>query len=363
MNGTDTPPTYDVVIVGAGFSGIAMLYRLRKLGLSVRIFESGDDFGGVWHWSQYPGARVDSEWPYYQLNILEVYKDWTWSEKFPGFAELRRYFAHVDNVLNLRKDVTFQAHVVDVQWDGSWTTKTRQGHEARSKYLVLCSGWLHRAFKPDFPGLQSYKGALYHTADYPQQINLQENKVAVIGAGATAVQVVQELAQEVQHLTVFMQRPSICLPMRQRPLDDVEQSGWKIYFDALFCEGRRSATGFPGRQSPYRAIDGPPDEREEFFLDLWRRGSFNYNMFNYSDIMVNKESNRIVYDFWVKQTAPRLKNDRKRALMVPKDPPYYFGTKRCPLEQDYYKCWTGIALTLSTSSTHPSKPSMRWESC
>lgn len=335
-NGTNGA-TYDVVIVGAGFSGIAMLYRLRKLGLSVRIFESGDDFGGVWHWNQYPGARVDSEWPYYQLNIPEVYRDWNWSEKFPGFAELRRYFAHVDRVLDLRKDVIFRARVNDVQWDGSWTTTTQQGHIAKSKYLVLCTGLLHRAFNPDFPGIQSYKGAIYHTADWPEQTDVRRKKVAVVGAGATAVQVVQELAKEADHLTVFMRRPSICLPMRQRCLDDLEQAGWKTYFDALFCEGRKSATGFPGRPSQYGAVEVSSEEREKFFEDIWRRGSFNYIMFNYSDIMTNKESNRLVYDFWVRKTAPRLRDARKRELMVPKDPPYYFGTKRSPLEQDYYE--------------------------
>ncbi|KAI1622207.1 hypothetical protein EDD37DRAFT_594245 [Exophiala viscosa] len=344
MNGTkpstndSSSSSYDVVILGAGFSGIAMLYRLRKLGLSVRIFESGDDFGGVWHWNRYPGARVDSEWPYYQLNIPEVYQDWNWSEKFPGFEELQRYFAHVDKVLDLRKDVTFQAHVNDVQWDGSkWTVRTQAGHTAKCKYVVLCTGLLHRAYTPGFPGMDSYKGAVYHTADWPRQADFSGKKVAVIGAGATAVQVVQELAKQAQYLTVFMRRPSICLPMKQRRLGDLEQSGWKTYFDALFVEGRKSATGFPGRQAPCGAIDVTAEERERSLDVLWRRGSFNFNMFNYNDIMVNKESNRLIYDFWVKKTAPRLKNIRKRELMVPVDPPYYFGTKRSPLEQDYYE--------------------------
>jgi cation diffusion facilitator CzcD-associated flavoprotein CzcO len=333
-----SPTVYDTIIIGAGFSGIATLHRLRKLGLSCRVLESGDDFGGVWHWNRYPGARVDSEWPFYQLSIPEVYRDWQWSEKFPGSAELRRYFAHVDTVLDLRKDVTFNAHVNDVQWNGGgWTTKTRQGHIFKSKYLILCTGLLHQAFTPNFPGIENYKGALYHTSDYPEQVHLSGKRVAVIGAGATAVQVVQEVAKQAQHLTVFMRRPSICLPMCQRTLGDHEQTGWKTYFEALFRDGRKSATGFPGRQSPYGAVDVSEEDRERFLEELWRRGAFNYTMFNYRDIMISRDSNRLVYDFWQKKTSPRLRDARKRELMVPKIPPYYFGTKRCPLEQDYYE--------------------------
>lgn len=338
VNGYHTQ-TYDAVVIGAGFSGIAVLYRLRKLGLKVKVLESGEDFGGVWHWNRYPGARVDSEWPYYQLNIPEVYEDWNWSERFPDHEELRRYFTHVDKVLNLRRDVVFQAHVNSVQWDGtrSWTTKTQQGHKFRSKYVILCTGLLHQALTPDIPGSHLYQGALYHTAKYPEHLEFDGKKVAVVGAGATAVQVVQRLAKVADHLTVFMRRPSICLPMKQRRLDALEQSASKTYFDALFAAGRKSAAGFPGRTTKQAAVHATPDERDRYLEMLWDRGAFNFTMFNYQDILVNKISNRLIYDFWVEKTAPRMKNERKRDLMVPKDPPYYFGTKRCPLEQDYYE--------------------------
>lgn len=335
----DHTDRHDAVIIGAGFSGIAMLYRLRKLGLRAKILESGEDFGGVWHWNRYPGARVDSEWPFYQLSIPEVYEHWTWSERFPDSEELRRYFAHIDQVLGLRKDVIFQAHVNNVRWDGNqlWTTTTQQGHRLQSKYLILCTGLLHQALTPDFPGIDRYQGDLYHTAHYPEHTDLRGKNVAVIGAGATAVQVVQQLAKEAQHLTVFMRRPSICLPMKQRPLGECEQTAFKSYFEMLFREGRKSMAGFPGRTCSQAAISHTPAERDRFFETLWERGAFNFTMFNYDDILQNKESNRLVYEFWVKKTAARMKDERKRNLMVPQKPPYYFGTKRCPLEQDYYE--------------------------
>ena len=162
--------------------------------------------------------------------------------------EIRSYCAHIDKVLDLRKDVQFNAHVVDVQWstaDEHWTVKTEGGQVATSKYLVLCTGLLHRRHVPDFPGLATYKGVVHHTGFWPEEMSVKGKKGGVIGAGATAVQVVQELAKEADQLTVFMRRPSLCLPMGQRPVTSQEQKGWKSYFRTLFAAGRESRAGFP----------------------------------------------------------------------------------------------------------------------
>ncbi|OAP60367.1 hypothetical protein AYL99_05369 [Fonsecaea erecta] len=343
---TDTNPSMgaivhcDALVVGAGFSGISMLYRLRKAGFNAKVFESGGDFGGVWYWNRYPGARVDSEWPYYQLNIPEVWRDWEFSEKFPGHKEIRAYCAHIDKVLNLRKDVQFNAHVVDARWnpsDEKWTVKTEQGHIAQSKYLILCTGLLHRRHIPDFPGLTDYKGVLHHTGFWPEDMSVKGKKVGLIGAGATAVQVVQELAKEADQLTVFMRRPSLCLPMGQRPLSPAEQKGWKSYFQALFREGRKSRAGFPGSTEPCGVLDVSDEERERHFEEIWERGGFNFLMTNYNDVVLSKEANQKVYDFWAKKMRQRIKDPRKQELMVPVKAPYHFGTKRSPLEQDYYE--------------------------
>ncbi|KAI1625745.1 hypothetical protein EDD37DRAFT_316725 [Exophiala viscosa] len=329
----------DVLVVGAGLSGISTLYRLRKLGLNVKVFESGGDFGGVWYWNRYPGARVDSEWPYYQLNIPEVYRDYDFKERFPGHVEIRSYFAHLDKVLDLRKDVQFNAHVIDARWaaDDGWTVKTDQGQVAKAKYLILCTGLLHRRHVPDFPGLDTFKGVVHHTGYWPEDIDVSGKKVGIIGAGATAVQVTQELGKQAKELTVFMRRPSYCLPMEQRELSNAEQKGWKTFFDTLFREGRKSGAGFPAKRQSLGVLDVPPEEREAWFENIWQRGAFSYQLLNYADVLLNKESNKIVYDFWARKVGARIKNERKRELMAPKKQPYFFGTKRCPLEQDYYE--------------------------
>ncbi|OQO11674.1 hypothetical protein B0A48_03401 [Cryoendolithus antarcticus] len=330
----------DVLVVGAGFSGITAIHRFRKLGLKVKCFEAGGDFGGVWYWNRYPGARVDSEAPFYQLNIPEVYRDFTFTQRFPGHVELRRYMAHIDNVLELRKDVTFDAQVISAVFDeakGLWTVKTATGHEATCKYLMLASGLLHRKYTPDLPGLDRYKGKLVHSASYPEDLDCTGKKVGLVGAGATAVQITQELGKEAKELTVFLRRPSYCLPMGQRKMTEEEQTQWKSFYPSLFSSGRDSRVGFPADPKPQGALDVSAEERNAWFENTWKRGGFHYQLSAYSDTLINKESNRVVYDFWASKVRERLTDPKKQAIMAPKEPPYFFGTKRNPLENDYYE--------------------------
>lgn len=183
---TEKPIDCDVLVIGAGFSGITAIHRFRKLGLNVKCFESAGDFGGVWYWNRYAGARVDSETPFYQLNIPEVYRKWNFSQRFPDHRELRRYMAHIDKTLDLRKDVSFNARVVDASWGQKqqrWTVKTQQGNEAHCRYLMLATGLLHRTYTPDFVGLKDYKGELMHSGAWPEDFSAKGKKVALIGAG------------------------------------------------------------------------------------------------------------------------------------------------------------------------------------
>jgi cation diffusion facilitator CzcD-associated flavoprotein CzcO len=330
----------DVVVVGAGFSGISAIYRLRKLGMKIRAFEAGSDFGGVWYWNRYPGARVDSETPFYQLNIPEVWQTWNFKQRFPDHVELREYCAHIDEVLGLRKDVEFDSRVNSVTYDNHtarWTVKTDKGHIATCKYVILATGLLHRRFIPDFPGLDSFEGEVHHSGFWPDNLSVKGKKVGLIGAGATAVQITQELGKQADPLTVFLRRPSYCLPMRQRSWSELENLSWKPFLERLFDIGRLSRAGFPTSGPACGVFDVTREERESWFEKLWERGAFNFLMGNYNDVLLDRKANREIYNFWQKKTAERLKDPAKRAIMAPEDPPYFFGTKRNPLEHDYYE--------------------------
>ena len=248
------------------------------------------------YWNRYPGARVDSEAPFYQLNIPEVYRDWHFNQRFSDHKELREYMAHIDRVLNLRKDVTFNARVNDASRDEKrnlWVVKTQQGHVAEAKYLISATGLLHRTYTPDFPGLQNYKGEIHHSGAWPEDFDPKGKKVAIIGAGATAVQITQELGKEADELTVFLRRPSYCLAMKQRKWTEEEQRMWKTFYPSLFKSGRDSLAGFPVARQEKGVFDDTAEERERFYNDIWERGAFHFLLGNYNNVTLDKEANKV----------------------------------------------------------------------
>ncbi|KAI0620913.1 Pyr-redox-3 multi-domain protein [Pyrenophora tritici-repentis] len=330
---------YDVIIIGAGFSGISALHRFRNQSLHSHIFEAGSDFGGAWHCNRYPGARVDSETPFYQLSIPEVYNTWTFSSRFPDHHELRRYMAHIDKALGLRRDTTFNARVCACTWDNSiadWTIRTESGVTARSRWLVLATRLLHKPYTPSWPGKANYKGLLIHPAQWNEGIRVKGKKVAIIGGGATSVQLTQELGKQASHLTLLVRRPSYCLPMVQKTWSPDEITAFRDNLPVLLAAARASAVGIPNTRLNKRAQDVPTEERESYFEEIWAAGGMQFLLRNYNNIMLDKEANELVYEFWKKKVRQRLTDCKKQALMARDEMSFYFSTKRTPLEQDYY---------------------------
>ncbi|KAK1988413.1 cyclopentanone 1,2-monooxygenase [Colletotrichum cereale] len=314
---------YDVVIVGGGFGGCYALHLLRKQGFSAHIVEAGSAIGGVWHWNSYPGARVDSEAPYYQLSVREVWKDWTWTERFPGHEELKSYFRHIDKVLDISKDVSYNTAVVGADFDtdtSRWIVKTDTGRSITSRFLISATGSSYKRYEPSFTGKESFRGTVVHSAAWPQSgVDFRKKRVAIIGAGATGVQCVQEIAKQPGvELTVY------------RAL--------KAIYGQLFKAARENVQGIPCDYNPKSTSETTAEERDAWWEEIWQRGGFNFLAGQYTDFLLDEESNRLIYDFWAKKTRSRIRNPQKRAILVPDEPPYPFSTKRNSLEQDYYEC-------------------------
>lgn len=341
MDNGSTFEVLDVLIIGAGFGGCYSLYKFRQLGLKVHVFEAGSNLGGVWHWNTYPGARVDSEIPYYQFSIPEVWRKWNWLERFPGGEEIKAYFKHVDEILNLSKDITYSANVVDVRYNeklAEWTVRTGSRQQAKCKYLICATGSSYKPHYPKFQNLHKFEGQLIHSTRYPLDANTRNTRVAIVGAGATAVQCTQEIAKIAAHLTVYIRTASISLPMVQRNLTEIEQRINKSMYNSLFAHCRQTKSGLGYDIRGGSVFDLTDQEREELWEELWSRGGFNFNQANYRDFLVDTKANALMYQFWAKKTRPRLKNAEKAAFLVPEKPPFAFGTKRSSLEQDYYEC-------------------------
>ena len=330
----------DVLIVGAGFGGCYGLYKLREKGFKVHVFEAGSNLGGVWHWNNYPGARVDSEIPFYQFSIPEVWRKWNWSERFPGGDELKAYFKHVDETLNLSKDITYSANVIEATFDASiarWTVVTESGHKAICKYFLCATGSSFKPHYPAFQNLDKFQGQLIHSTRWPEVVDIIDKRVAIFGSGATAVQCTQEIAKVARHLTVYIRTASISLPMFQRSLSDLEQRVNKSSYKGMFANARKTASGLGYDRQLGSVFELSDAQREELWEELWNRGGFNFNQANYRDFLVDKKANDLVYEFWARKTRPRVTNPTKAAFLIPEKAPFAFGTKRSSLEQDYYE--------------------------
>lgn len=340
---------FDAVVVGAGFGGIYMLFHLRKLGYKVKVLESGKDLGGVWWANSYPGARVDTSIPLYEFSAKELWEDWTWAERFPGRDELCRYFAHVDQIWNVTKDVTFDQTVTKASYDqeqDQWTVITDKGYVAQSRYLILATGFAAKHYVPRFNGLETFQGISYHTALWPKEsLDLEGKRVGIIGTGASGVQVIQEIAPVVKHLSVFQRTANTALPMRQERYDERAiqvQEQMKKSYEELFNLSRSTYAGWDYDGLEIDSSQVTPEERIAHLESLWAKGGFHMWLGNYQDLLLDADFNKSVHEFWrdkVRERLPNIDSDTVESL-APWEPENPWGTKRPSLEQNYYEVYT-----------------------
>lgn len=357
-DGPVTSESFEVLIVGAGFNGLYQLHRLRDEGFSVRLVEAGTGPGGVWNSNRYPGARVDSHVPNYEYSLEAVWRDWLWSERFPGRDELVRYFEHVDEVLDLGRDIDFDTRVESAIFDEDgdvWNVTASGDRRYLARHLVMCTGFGSKPYVPDLPGLDQFAGLWCHTADWPEDdLSLVGARVGVIGTGASGVQVVQEAAKDAGHLVVFQRSPVTALPMRQRRLDPTEQAGAKVDYPEVFRRRNSPPGSFHDiTRLDVRAMEVSAEERARVFEEAWQKGGFHFWVGTFSDILLDEAANRAAYEFWRDKTRARIDDPAVARLLAPTEPPYPFGTKRPSLEQDYYECFNQSNVELVDLTATP----------
>lgn len=333
----------DVLIVGAGFSGVYQLFTLRERGFRCRILEAGSTLGGIWHWNCYPGARVDT-WCYlYQFSREELWRDWNWSEMYPDWSELRRYFEYVDKKLDISRDVRYNTRVTGAEFDEAacqWVVHAQDGSVVRAQHLILCTGFAAKPYIPAYKGLDTFTGPLHHTGLWPQEgLDFTGKRVGVVGTGASAVQVIQEASRTAAHLTVFQRSPVMAMPMRQRKLTVAEQDEMKRNYAEKFRLRPQTYCGYDFTWRAGSALDVPADERLAFYESLWEQGGFPFWLANFEDMIANRESNDTAYAFWRDKVRARIKDPVLKEKLAPTKAPYAFGCKRVSLEQWYYDLW------------------------
>jgi cation diffusion facilitator CzcD-associated flavoprotein CzcO len=331
---------YDVIIIGAGVTGLYALYRLRARGLSVRTFEAGGGVGGTWYWNRYPGARFDSESYTYGYSFSEeLLQEWDWQEHYAGQPETERYLNYVADKFDLRRNIQFHAHVASIVWDESancWQVHLTDGRQARAQFVITAVGSLSAYYIPDFEGLDSFQGTWCHTGRWPAEgLDLAGKRVGVIGTGATGVQLITAIAQDVCHLTVFQRTANYCAPLRNGPIDPETQRQIKASYPEIFKKCNETAGSFMHQFDPRSALAVSPEERLEQYERLWAEPGFKKWLANFYDIMLPGKANEDYAEFVRQKIRERVKDPVVAEKLIPKD--HMFGSKRLPCESGYYE--------------------------
>lgn len=282
----------DAAIIGGGFAGVYLLHRLRQEGFNVKLIEAGSGLGGIWHWNNYPGARVDSQYPVYALSIPEVYKTWRWSEQYPGAKELQEYFKHVDKCIDVSKDALYHTRVAKATWNEQthkWELECDNGTRISATYMHCCLGFAAKRHFGDFEGLDTFKGYMCHSSFWPSDgVDVKGKKVGVIGNGATGVQIAQTTAPEAAELKVFIRTPNTCLPMNQGKVDPQQmEKDLASMHEILTIKRMQNSSGFLYDGTGRALMDDGQEKADQVLKDAFDEGGFR-PLFAYTDMLTDE---------------------------------------------------------------------------
>lgn len=341
LAGGSSGTNYDAVIVGAGFSGMYMLHRLRQLGLSARVFDRASDVGGTWYWNRYPGARCDVESMQYSYSFSpELQQEWEWSEKFSAQPEILEYARHVADRFDLRRDIQLETSITSAQFDEHeqrWRVTIDTGEIVSARFCIMATGCLSTARTPDFEGLADFQGRTYHTGNWPhQEVDFTGLRVGVIGTGSSAIQAIPVIAEQAAHVTVFQRTPNYSIPSRNGPMSDDYERSWKGDYEALRSEARTTRNGILADPNDQSALDVGPEERQAIYEQRWADGGTRF-MAAFKDLATNAESNETAAEF-VRNKVREIVTDPDTAeLLAAKD--YPIGTKRICVDTRYFETY------------------------
>jgi cyclohexanone monooxygenase len=349
-------PDVDVVVVGAGFAGLAMLRELRDVrGMSVRVLEAGDDVGGVWFWNRYPGARCDVDSTDYSYTFSpELDAEWDWSERYATQPEILRYVHHVAEKFDLYRDVSLGSRVTTAVWDeaaGRWDVVCENGLTARGRYLVMATGCLSSVKRPELDGIEDFAGQVLHTADWPAEpVDLTGKRVGVIGTGSSGIQVIPAIAPSVEQLVVFQRTPTFSVPAHHQVLTDADRAALRAELPERRALLRNSPTGLSVPITRRSALDDDEQIRRQHYEEQWASAGFGF-LLAYNDLLVNKAANDTAADFIRGKIAERVQDPELAEKLTPRTYPY--GAKRPCVDTGFYETFNRPNVTLVDISESP----------
>ncbi len=353
---SETDSHYEVIVVGAGVAGIYQIKRLADLGIHATVLDSGGDLGGTWYWNRYPGARFDSESYTYGYSFSkELLNEWHWKERFSSQPENLRYLNYVADKFDLRKYMQFNCTVQAAYFDEAenlWRLQIDDGRELTCRFVIMTLGLLSAPTLPRYEGMDSFKGRSFHTFYWPHEpVEMTGKRVAVIGTGATAIQVIAEIADKVGDLTVFQRRPNWAAPLNNARISDKEMADIRERYDEIFATCARTPGGFehePDRRGFYEVSR---EERVALWERLYDEPGFGIWLQNFREIFTDEKANAEFSEFIAEKIRSRVKDPVVAEKLIPRD--HGFGVQRVPLETYYYEAYNRDNVHLVDISETP----------
>jgi cation diffusion facilitator CzcD-associated flavoprotein CzcO len=348
--------TYDAVIVGAGFSGLYMLHRLRQLGVSARVYEAGTNVGGTWYWNRYPGARVDIESQEYSYSFSpELDAEWKWTERYAAQPELLAYLNHVADRFDLRGDIQLGTRVTASHYDEAarrWSVTTNAGDRVSARYCIMATGCLSVAKEGELPGSESFEGPSWHTGRWPHEgVDFTGKTVAVIGTGSSAIQSIPQIAAQATHVTVFQRTPNFSVPAHNGPVDPAVVADWAANRAQYRQEARETGFGIRSVAMADRpALEATPEERSAAYEERWRYGGFAL-LGAFNDLIVDPAPNATAAEFVREKIRGIVKDPVVAEKLSPKTFP--IGSKRLCVDTGYYATFNRDNVSLVDLTEEP----------
>ncbi|MBM3519041.1 MAG: NAD(P)/FAD-dependent oxidoreductase [Alphaproteobacteria bacterium] len=344
----------DMVVVGAGFAGLAMLHAARALGLAVRVVEAGGGVGGTWFWNRYPGARCDVESMEYSYQFSEaLQQDWVWHERYAAQPEILAYAEHVADRFDLRRDIQFDTRVVSAAFDedrSEWRVTTTAGETLRTRFMVMATGCLSVANRPDLPGLGRFRGPRYHTGDWPHEgVDFSGLRVGIIGTGSSAVQAIPVIAERADHLTVFQRTATYTVPAHNRPLPPAESAAIKADYATLRARAKRTFSGIDIVFNEAEALAVTPAARQREYEARWAQGGIGF-IAAFADLLRSAEANATAAQFVRDKIGEVVRDPAVAERLAPR---HVIGCKRLCLDTGYWRSFNQPNVTLVDIAENP----------